>query len=85
MSRKKILVVDDEQSIRHSLEGILSDEGYEVVTAPDGMSAIRYLQVSQESFPDAVLLDIWMPHFDGIETLKQIKAEFSDLIVVMMM
>jgi UDP-3-O-[3-hydroxymyristoyl] N-acetylglucosamine deacetylase len=75
-----ILVVDDEASIRRSLEGILKDEGFAILLAEDGESAIRSLMTSR---PALVLLDIWMPGMDGIETLKKIKELHPDLPVVM--
>jgi two-component system nitrogen regulation response regulator NtrX len=65
-----ILIVDDEPSILKSLKGLLSDEGFEVQTASNGYEALKI--VDTES-PDLVLLDIWMPGIDGIETLKEIK------------
>ena len=65
-----VLIVDDEQSIVQSLSGLLSDEGFEVSTAFNGYEALKV--IDSES-PDVVLLDIWMPGIDGIETLKEIK------------
>ena len=65
-----VLVVDDEPSIVQSLSGLLSDEGYKVSTAVDGYEALK---VVDSNSPDLVLLDIWMPGMDGIETLKEIK------------
>jgi two-component system nitrogen regulation response regulator NtrX len=79
--RKTILVVDDEQSICQSLRGILTDEGYEVLTAPSGEEAIKAFE---EELPDLVLLDIWLPGMDGIETLKAIRATYPQTHVVMM-
>jgi len=76
-----ILIVDDEESIRISLSGILEDEGYQVVLAENGSDA---LDIIREEVPDLVLLDIWMPGMDGIQTLERIKNLFSDLTVVMM-
>ena len=67
---KKILIVDDEQSIVQSLSGLLSDEGFQVSTAVNGYEALKI--IDSES-PDVVLLDIWMPGMDGIETLREIK------------
>ncbi|MFH1991496.1 MAG: sigma-54 dependent transcriptional regulator [Pseudomonadota bacterium] len=66
-----ILIVDDEPSILKSLSGLLSDEGFEVQTAANGYEALKI--IDSES-PDLVLLDIWMPGIDGIETLKEIKT-----------
>ena len=80
MSRS-VLVVDDEASIRQSLTGALKDEGYKVALAASGRESIEALRADR---PDVVLLDIWMPELDGIETLKQIKAEWPDQIVIMM-
>jgi len=67
-----ILIVDDEPSILQSLSGLLSDEGFEVATASNGYEALK--MIDKES-PDLVLLDIWMPGMDGIETLKAIKKD----------
>lgn len=78
---KLILIVDDEESIRQSLEGILSDEGYQVVTAENGEEA---LDIIKEEVPDLVLLDIWMPGMDGIQVLEKIKAMLPEQAVVMM-
>jgi two-component system, NtrC family, nitrogen regulation response regulator NtrX len=65
-----ILIVDDEPSILQSLSGLLSDEGFGVITAATGYEALKIIDVES---PDLVLLDIWMPGIDGIETLKEIK------------
>jgi UDP-3-O-acyl N-acetylglucosamine deacetylase len=79
-SNQLVLVVDDEASIRRSLEGVLKDEGFSVVLAEDGESAIRILMNTR---PALVLLDIWMPGMDGLETLRKIKEIHADLPVVM--
>lgn len=76
-----VLVIDDESSIRQSVSGVLKDEGYRVQLASSGKEGIEAIRAER---PDAVLLDIWMPEMDGIETLKQIKAEWPDQIVIMM-
>ena len=67
-----LLIVDDEPSILQSLGGLLSDEGFEVATAANGYEALKVIEAES---PDLVLLDIWMPGIDGIETLKEIKKE----------
>ena len=67
-----VLIVDDEHSILQSLSGLLADEGFEVITASNGYEALKI--IDHES-PDLVLLDIWMPGIDGIETLQEIKKE----------
>lgn len=79
--RKTILIVDDEASIRQSLGAILADEGYEILTAMSGEDALK---VIEEELPNLVLLDIWLPGMDGIETLKAIKAEHPQLRVIIM-
>lgn len=63
-----ILVVDDEPDIRHLLQEILEDEGYDVAVAENGESA---RQAYHQNQPDLVLLDIWMPDVDGITLLKE--------------
>jgi len=80
MSRS-VLVIDDEQSILQSLEGALGDEGFRVKTALSGREGIEKIRADRV---DVVLLDIWMPGMDGIDTLKQIKAEWPDQTVIMM-
>jgi two-component system, NtrC family, nitrogen regulation response regulator NtrX len=75
-----VLIVDDEPSIVQSLNGILSDEGFEVLSVDGGRSA---LEIIRETIPDIVLLDIWMPDIDGIETLKGIKELYPSLQVIM--
>ena len=76
-----ILAVDDEATILKSLSGILSDEGFEVLTASNGYEALKI--ITEES-PDLVLLDIWMPGIDGIETLQEIKRTnpFLQVIII---
>jgi two-component system nitrogen regulation response regulator NtrX len=77
---KTILVVDDEKDIRVSLTGILEDEGYQVVTAAGGAEA---LECARQDLPDLVLLDIWMPGMDGLETLEKLKTLFPQITVIM--
>src|SRR5207244_1006021 len=76
-----VLIVDDESSIRQSLLGALKDEGYRVSAAASGAEAIERLRTDR---PDVVLLDIWMPEMDGLETLRRIKVDWPDQFVVMM-
>jgi UDP-3-O-acyl N-acetylglucosamine deacetylase len=80
LANQLVLVVDDEASIRRSLEGVLKDEGLSVAVAEDGESAIRAIIKTK---PALVLLDIWMPGMDGLETLRKIKEIHEDLPVVM--
>ena len=74
-----ILIVDDEASILQSLGGLLEDEGFEVFTATNGYEALKIIDMQ---FPDLVLLDIWMPGIDGIETLKEIKKDNPSIQVI---
>ena len=74
-----LLIVDDEPSILQSLGGLLSDEGFEVTTALNGYEALKIIEAES---PDLVLLDIWMPGIDGIETLKEIKNENPNIQVI---
>jgi two-component system nitrogen regulation response regulator NtrX len=76
-----ILVVDDEESICQSLKAILSDEGHQVMVADSGEAAIK---IVEEEMPRLVLLDIWLPGIDGLQTLKTIKSEYPDVLVIMM-
>jgi len=76
-----ILIVDDEASIRKSLEGVLNDEGYSCALASDGADALSQLQ---SLHPSLVLLDIWMPGMDGIETLRRMRAAQPGTPVIMM-
>ncbi|MGH7880737.1 MAG: UDP-3-O-acyl-N-acetylglucosamine deacetylase, partial [Candidatus Binataceae bacterium] len=63
-------MVDDEERIRSSLRGLLSDEGYHVLATGDAQAAIA--MIAREN-PALVLLDVWMPGLDGIELLRRIK------------
>ena len=76
-----ILIVDDEKNYLLVLSAVLEDEGYEVLTAPDGPEA---LEIQKSSDLDLVVTDMKMPGMDGIEFLEQIKARDPDLPVIMM-
>ena len=77
---KTILIIDDEASIRESLSGILTDEGFLALSAEDGQQGLSLLEDEQV---DLVLLDIWMPGLDGLEVLKRIKETQAELPVIM--
>jgi two-component system nitrogen regulation response regulator NtrX len=76
-----ILVIDDEQSIRESLKGILQDEGFRTLFAESGEEGLALLK---EESPDLVLLDIWLPGIDGLETLQRIRQDLPEQLVIMM-
>jgi DNA-binding response OmpR family regulator len=68
----KILVVDDEPTIRELAQIILQDEGYHVITAENGVEAIQKVK---DEMPDLVLLDMVMPGMSGPEVCRALKAE----------
>ena len=71
MKPARVLIVDDEPLIRQSLAGVLQDEGYQTHTADTGEQALA--ELARQSF-ELVLLDVWLPGIDGLETLRQIQA-----------
>jgi two-component system OmpR family response regulator len=75
----RILVVDDEPSLAELLTMTLSHEGWEVRTAGDGAAALRG---AAEFAPDAVLLDVGLPDFDGLEVLRRLRGAHPDLPVL---
>ena len=77
---KKILVADDEMSIRLLYSEELKEEGYEVYLAANGKEA---LEIVGKVPLDLVILDIKMPEMDGIEALRQIKEKQPDLPVLL--
>src|SRR5262245_21862248 len=80
MKGGRVLVVDDEQGVRSTLSAVLRDEGYEVETAESGEECLSILQ--DRSF-NAILLDVWLPGRDGLETLKALRRTGVDAAVVM--
>jgi CheY-like chemotaxis protein len=77
---KKILVADDEMSIRLLYSEELREEGYEVFTASNGKEALEV--VNREPL-DLIILDIKMPEMSGIEVLRQIKEKYPNLPVLL--
>jgi two-component system, chemotaxis family, chemotaxis protein CheY len=76
----KILVVDDAAFMRMRCSKLLTDNGYEVVEAENGLDAIAKYKASK---PDAVLLDITMPEMDGLTALKEIRKVDPEAKVAM--
>src|SRR5512145_1726580 len=81
MQAKTILIVDDEFSVRESLEKVLSKAGYVTLAADSGNEALAVL--SKEKI-DLVLSDLKMPDGDGVELLKSIKKNYPDIEVILL-
>jgi DNA-binding response OmpR family regulator len=76
----KILIVDDEEGIRMLYSMELQDEGYDVLTLPDGR---ELLQVVDRERPDCIVLDIKMREYNGLDLLQQIRKRHYDLPVIL--
>src|SRR5882672_4996722 len=77
--RESILVVDDEAGVRGSLTGILGDEGYQVEAADSGEAALAVLEGRRF---DLLLLDVWLPKMDGLESLSRVRTLDPEVPVV---
>lgn len=77
----RILVVEDDSAVRDALERALSFEGYTIETATDGAVALSSLR---DQLTDLVVLDVMMPHVDGIETCRRIRAS-GDTVPILML
>jgi twitching motility two-component system response regulator PilG len=83
MSAKKVLIIDDSQTIRRSAENMLSSEGVEILTAEDGFQA---LSIIAEEKPSLIFIDIVMPKLDGYQACAIIKnnPDFQHIPVIML-
>lgn len=75
----RVLTVDDESSLTELLSMALRYEGWEVSVASSGLEAV---QVARQVRPDAIVLDIMLPDFDGLEVMRRIRAEQPDVPVI---
>ena len=75
-----ILIVDDEPGIRETLGGVLEDEGFTVETADSGEACLKAVETNRFA---CILLDVWLPQIDGLETLKRLREQGNDSPVVM--
>ncbi|HRA75456.1 MAG TPA: response regulator transcription factor [Propionicimonas sp.] len=75
----RVLTVDDESSLTELLSMALRYEGWEVATAGSGLDAVR---VARDTRPDAIVLDMMLPDFDGLEVMRRIRTEQPDVPVI---
>jgi len=79
----KILVVDDDSDIREALTMVLESQGYQVVTAQDGIEGLACLKAEK---PDLMILDLLMPNMDGFGVMKELRdprwAEYSEMPIL---
>lgn len=80
MMRKKVLVIDDEKSIRDIIGEYLTQEGFEIVEASDG---IRGLEIFRSVGPDLVILDVMMPKMDGWKVCREIRSESVTPVIML--
>ena len=80
-AKGRILVVDDEPSVRESLQSLLTDVGYEVSTAIDGFDALLRLKTF---VPDVIISDLNMPQMSGFELLSVLRRRFPEISVAAM-
>ena len=79
--KKKILVIEDEATLQKALNEVLLQEGFEVLSANDGMIG---LETAKKENPDLILLDIILPKMDGFEVLAKLKADDENTPVVIL-
>ncbi|MDT8271831.1 MAG: response regulator, partial [Desulfomonilia bacterium] len=80
---RKILLVEDDELLQVLIRDELMDEGYEVVTARNGIEAMSFLTNSGHKEPDLIIMDIRMPKIGGMEALKKIRSSDTDTMIIM--
>ena len=76
MTGKRVLVVDDDAKTVELVELYLNRDGYKVLTANNGVEALR---LARESHPDLIVLDLMLPGIDGLEVCRTLRAESDDV------
>jgi two-component system response regulator MprA len=77
----RVLVVDDDPSVRESLRRSLAFNGYDVLVADDGMQALRLVG---DEHPDALVLDVMMPKLDGLQACRALRAAGNDVPILLL-
>jgi len=80
MPGQRLLIVDDEENVRRSLQGVLQDEGYCVDTVPSGQECLKVLD--RRGY-DLIFLDVWLPGRDGLDVLKELRTRRPTQYVIM--
>ncbi len=82
-SKKRVLVADDDHSVRSLLQQVLTDEGYEVTTAPTGSEALRLLSANEGERPDVALIDQVLPDVTGLDILRKTLEQGLDVPIIL--
>ncbi len=77
--QRTILVIDDSAPMRDVIREALESAGYEVLDAPDGAYGASYMSVHPA---DLVIVDLFMPRMDGVETIREIRREFPEVPII---
>ncbi len=78
--KERILIVDDEEEIRDLIEIYIKNEGYKAIKACDGVEA---LQILTQKSVDLIILDVMMPHMNGIQTCEKIREQYNTPIIML--
>src|SRR5215510_12783853 len=81
MGKGQLLIVDDDEDLVKSLSGLLYNEGFKVSSTADGREALALIRTIT---PAVVLLDVWLPGMDGVETLQALQGMHADVEVIVM-
>ena len=81
VSKRQVLVVDDDPSVRESVAGLLTSAGYDVASAEDGLGALSQIK---NALPDVIISDLNMPGMSGTELLAVVRQSFPQILTVAM-